>query len=320
LVDWSGDRWDPVNAGRLLLLVTGLVTSVTAPLLHLNRADWQVLLAVGVVMIGILATSYVIPWTRMPRRATVLFPLSVWIALAVLGLAAHGLGSNFTGLTAIGFAYLGLTQSTTTCLTMIPPAVVTFLGAYDGWSSALVSRLPLAIIVWALLAVLVAELIAHQQALTEQLRTAANTDVLTGVANRRDLEHRLLKVTDGDALVLCDLDNFKHLNDTLGHAAGDRVLADFGLVLSNSLRESDYAARYGGEEFALILPCTNPVEAQAALTRVRQQWSAMQHTVTFSAGVAMHHGANTAETLEAADQALYLAKNNGRNRDVLSAH
>jgi diguanylate cyclase (GGDEF)-like protein len=116
--------------------------------------------------------------------------------------------------------------------------------------------------------------------------------------------------------VICDLDHFKRLNDTQGHAAGDRVLAEFGMVLHSCLREQDYAARYGGEEFALLLPATGISQAAATLARLRQCWSLLQPGVTFSAGLASF-GPNqsAAEVLAIADQALYAAKAAGRNRD-----
>jgi diguanylate cyclase (GGDEF)-like protein len=85
---------------------------------------------------------------------------------------------------------------------------------------------------------------------------------------------------------MCDLDHFKRLNDTQGHAAGDLILAEFGLVLQTCLREGDYAARYGGEEFALLLPQTTTSQTTAALQRLHQGWAILQPDITFSAGSA----------------------------------
>jgi diguanylate cyclase (GGDEF)-like protein len=117
-------------------------------------------------------------------------------------------------------------------------------------------------------------------------------------------------------LIICDLDHFKRLNDSLGHAAGDRVLAEFGLVVRSCLREKDYAARYGGEEFALLLPTTSQAQAALTLLRLRQCWTVLQPAVTFSSGVATFRHSDTAEeTLAAADRALYAAKDGGRNCD-----
>jgi diguanylate cyclase len=140
------------------------------------------------------------------------------------------------------------------------------------------------------------------------------------VANRRDLALRLATAEPGDALVLCDLDHFKQLNDTKGHHVGDKVLAEFGALLRASLRGRDYCARYGGEEFVLILPGTAVDQALVTLARMHEHWAVLRPDTTFSAGVAsctVHRGHT--ETLAAADAALYTAKKAGRNCDRTEA-
>ena len=316
LLGWVNMQWHPAGGGRLLLLATGVLTTLTAPLIQPDAHSWRVLAGVGAAMTALLLASFLVPWTRLPRSATLAFPVAVWGALAVLGPAAHGLGANFTGMIVLGFAYIGLTQSTATALKMILPAMVAYVLAYNGWSTALAGRLPIALAIWVILAVVLAGLVERQAVLTDKLLTAAHTDALTGVANRRDLEHRLSTARSGDTLVMCDLDNFKRLNDVRGHAAGDRVLAEFGMVLLACLREEDYAARYGGEEFALLLRDTDRTQARATLQRLRSKWASLQPDVTFSTGFAVRGPGRTGvETLEAADRALYSAKAAGRDRD-----
>ncbi len=183
------------------------------------------------------------------------------------------------------FAYTGLTQPARTSLALVPPAAAAYVAAMGGWSTALGVRLLIVTSVWVLLSQLLAALTSRQQALAEALRTAALTDPLTGLANRRDLQLRLAELAPGDTVALLDLDHFKQLNDTLGHAAGDRVLAEFGLLLRAGLRDSDYSARYGGEEFTVLLPRTPIGQAQAALTRLRARWQVLHPDVTFSAGL-----------------------------------
>jgi diguanylate cyclase (GGDEF)-like protein len=317
VIVWTGAQWEPVGGGRLLLLVTGVVVTLTAPLVDHGFRNWQLLAEVAVAMSCLLIASYTVPWLQLPRRATLMFPFSVAVALAALGLLGHGLGANFAGLLTLCFAYVGLTQTTATCVLSLPVATAGYVASYDGWSNPVLARLPIALAVWTLLAVLLAELIERQNTMTGQLHTIANTDALTGIGNRRDLEHRLSATRVGDALVMCDLDHFKKVNDSLGHTVGDAILADFGSVMRTCLREGDYAGRYGGEEFVLVLTGTSPAEAAATLRRLRQHFATLQPDITFSAGIATCSGRSPAETLRAADRALYRAKDLGRNRDCV---
>ena len=167
--------------------------------------------------------------------------------------------------------------------------------------------------------------------LYEWLRKTAITDGLTGVFNRRyfaDQFTRLCERTERDgralALIIFDVDNFKDLNDTLGHQAGDAALRELGAVLRDGVRPSDFAARYGGEEFAVVLPDTELAIAMPIAERLRQsmhsRWAAAGlGEVTASAGVASAPttGPHDPERLlGAADRALYAAKTGGRNRTV----
>jgi diguanylate cyclase (GGDEF)-like protein len=313
---WVFAQWQPVSGGRLLVLASGTVVAVTVPLLKPQVQTWELLGQVSAAMILGLIVSFFLPWSRLPQSSTVVFPVSVWIAVAMVGIGADGLGANFTGLFVLGFAYLGISHTVGTIVKLLPAAIACYVAANDGWSAALTPRLLIAMSVWVLLALLIAELVNRQNGLASKLRRAAQTDALTGLGNRRDLDHRVALARAGDTLVICDLDHFKRLNDTLGHAAGDRVLAEFGLVLLTCLRENDYAARYGGEEFALVLTATDTTSARALLQRLRQQWAVLQPDVTFSAGTATcHDDRSSGQTLIAADQALYAAKAAGRNRD-----
>ena len=147
----------------------------------------------------------------------------------------------------------------------------------------------------------------------------ARTDALTGLLNRRALDDRLAEARDGDAIVMCDLDHFKDLNDRDGHAAGDRVLAEFGALLTAALRGQDAAGRYGGEEFVLILAETSPEAALDVLLRMRAAWFSAQPGLTFSSGIAaVADSTPSAVALAAADEALYASKQAGRNCDHIS--
>lgn len=159
----------------------------------------------------------------------------------------------------------------------------------------------------------------------------ALVDGLTGLANRRHaaetLEHELARADrfgGAVALVLCDLDSFKSVNDRHGHLVGDEVLRELGSVLRESLRAVDLAARWGGEEFALLLPGTDALGAERVAERARaatENRTILSHAgdpirVTASFGVASspEHGRTPDELLAAADAALYEAKRRGKNR------
>ena len=169
-------------------------------------------------------------------------------------------------------------------------------------------------------------------ALQAQLREQALHDPLTGLLNRRALEERHAQETraaaaDGSplALVLLDLDHFKRVNDTHGHAVGDAVLRDVAALLRQGLRAGDALFRIGGEEFALLLPGASPALAARRVDSLRgalaaAQLSGLAEPVTFSAGVAGvgPRAASLQALLHAADQALYQAKRDGRNRTALA--
>ncbi len=162
-----------------------------------------------------------------------------------------------------------------------------------------------------------------------RLSNEVHTDQLTQVANRRGLinafgieQAKAEREESRIALALLDIDNFKKLNDSLGHHAGDIALKSLAERAQASLRPGDMVARYGGEEFVLMLPDTPLDEAQQVLVRLQRSLSAalFQHDgkdvfVTFSAGVTLYRPGETLEAaLDRADVALYEAKHTGKNR------
>jgi diguanylate cyclase (GGDEF)-like protein len=156
-------------------------------------------------------------------------------------------------------------------------------------------------------------------------RQDAETDALTGLMNRRALferyEHRRLGAFV--AVVAFDLDNFKHVNDSYGHAVGDDVLRLFTTIMRRNCRPMDQAVRLGGEEFALVMPRILPENAERMAESIRAELAAefMQTDMgplrcTVSAGIAFgaKEGSSFEDVLRRADQALYEAKRDGRNR------
>jgi diguanylate cyclase (GGDEF)-like protein len=154
---------------------------------------------------------------------------------------------------------------------------------------------------------------------SQALREESLRDELTGLGNRRYANLALADAAPGDAIVEIDLDHFKELNDTRGHAAGDEVLQALAAHLRTALREDDTAARLGGDEFLLILRGVRD-NASATLDRLELQWRAADPPVTYSAGIAVRgEGESAEETLARADAALLAAKRRGRDRVSIAA-
>jgi diguanylate cyclase (GGDEF)-like protein len=171
--------------------------------------------------------------------------------------------------------------------------------------------------------------------LHEEIRMMAFTDGLTGLYNHRHFQEKLRgefkraeRYNEKITLILTDIDHFKKINDTYGHPAGDAVLKSFSETIKSTVREIDIPARYGGEEFAILVVRADKKEAKKIAERIRK--NVMDHEfkadrqslrVTVSLGIASYpsDASSKEELLEKADQALYGAKEGGRNRTVLYA-
>ncbi len=165
--------------------------------------------------------------------------------------------------------------------------------------------------------------------LRDELQDQAIRDPLTGLFNRRYLQETLNRELNrarrGDypiSVVMMDLDDFKQVNDTYGHKAGDQALRSLGEIIRSHIRESDIACRFGGEEFVLVLPETNPQIAGQRAEHIRREFQSTKSfkekkdiTPTLSAGVAAFpaNGKTAEIILDAADQAMYAAKARGGN-------
>jgi len=178
-------------------------------------------------------------------------------------------------------------------------------------------------------AVGLSERVAELEGELRRLSEEVSTDQLTQIANRRGLmqafdaeKARMERGQTELSIGLLDVDNFKRLNDELGHAAGDTALKSLAEVVSKALRPTDLVARYGGEEFVVLLPDTPVQEGEQILTRLQRSLSGglfmheqRQVFVTFSAGVTLYRQGEAIEAaLERADEALYEAKRTGKNR------
>lgn len=178
--------------------------------------------------------------------------------------------------------------------------------------------------------------ISERKAGERELRRLATTDTLTGLPNRRyflerlDQElgrfHRHHKVV---ALAMLDIDHFKRVNDSYGHAAGDAVLRHFAELLPESLRKTDLAGRLGGEEFAVLLPGSDLDGAQVYAERLRERVAttpcqvgefSIKYTISIGVTLFVVQDESHDQPLARADDGLYRAKENGRNRVELVAY
>lgn len=178
--------------------------------------------------------------------------------------------------------------------------------------------------------VLVLRDITHERALAARLEHQATHDPLTGLTNRREFEARVTAAIEEHrvhateyALLYLDLDQFKVINDTCGHAAGDGLIRKIAWLINDQLRGSDVLARLGGDEFGALLRDIRGDDAVALadgirrrIAELRYDWEGRIFAVNSSIGVIVIDDtlATVSDALSAADQACYLAKDNGRNR------
>jgi two-component system, cell cycle response regulator len=208
-------------------------------------------------------------------------------------------------------------------LDFVPPAAALPAGDYEGLVSILVRLIALDM-----------TLATDTYHLSEirALQSQASTDALTGLFNHgaimTELHQRMARAREQRrslCIAMVDIDFFKKVNDTYGHLAGDRVLAEVASRIRAAVRSFDIAGRYGGEEFLLVFSDTDLQMAQVVAERVRQAVAATpvanegkQIPVTISLGVALASGSDIPDQIiERADRALYVAKTAGRNRTAL---
>jgi diguanylate cyclase (GGDEF)-like protein len=168
------------------------------------------------------------------------------------------------------------------------------------------------------------------ESMNGRLRQLTKIDFLTGLFNRGHWEENLLqefkrlqRYNHQSTLLMCDIDHFKRINDTYGHAAGDEVIRAVADAVRSNLRATDIAGRYGGEEYAILLVDTNIEQAACLAERLRQSveklkinYNSQQLGATISVGLAQHdkNMAEHRQWIEAADKGLYQSKAAGRNK------
>ncbi len=242
-----------------------------------------------------------IPYIALPLLGLLARSTVLVIALAVAGTALTGIGLTFS---PVGADY----------------------------TTALANRTMSAVLVW-IVALIALRHLYLGNSLKRRLQEQAMTDPLTGLYNRRHVFARLeselrryKRYGDRLSVILIDADHFKAVNDTHGHAAGDRTLKRIADICRSEVRETDVVGRFGGEEFIVLLPQTDAASAAVVAERIRKAMhDDAAHTdavhVTLSLGVAeVGPQASTFDTLlKLADEALYAAKRAGRDRVATSS-
>ena len=225
----------------------------------------------------------------------------------------------------------GVVFASVVLLLLRTAAVFWYVGAtmteadYSGSLASVTLQLLLVIVSLAVAGVL---FVMYGMEIVRRLTETSETDPLTGLLNRRGLEARIASLADngpaGDAsyaVVMADIDRFKSVNDTHGHAAGDAVIKAFARLLREAARDNDFVVRWGGEEFLVVIAHAEAGVARLFAEAVRARWETLRHdrlggrSVTASFGIAVWHGGQDLTSAgRAADTALYRAKSEGRNR------
>jgi diguanylate cyclase (GGDEF)-like protein len=267
------------------------------------------------------------PWARWSSSATLaLVPVGFGL-LAVGQRVAPGAPSVYGVWFVVVFAWVGFWHAPRTALALAPLGALAYVGPFVGvptTPTGAISSVAIAIPAGAILGEVLAakmQTIRRTEAALVEARTllerANLTDDLTGVGNRRRANALLDSLEPGDGVVLMDLDHFKVVNDTMGHAEGDRVLTQMGEYLRSAVRDVDTVARFGGEEFLVVLRQAGQ-DAHEVSMRLVEGWRELGPAVTLSAGAAVHRaGRGPSDTFRAADTALYAAKTGGRDRAAL---
>lgn len=145
-------------------------------------------------------------------------------------------------------------------------------------------------------------------------------DGITGLSTRNELDNHLVTLNKESVIVICDIDDFKLVNDTYGHPKGDIILKELGTIIKRNIRESDFAGRYGGEEFLIIFNTNNVELVKLRIDKINYEFAncGIIPNISFSAGISVfNQSKHIKEVIDEADSALYEAKNSGKNKCVI---
>ena len=149
---------------------------------------------------------------------------------------------------------------------------------------------------------------------------ALKKDKLTGLATRENLDNYISKLNEDSVFVLCDIDDFKKVNDTYGHVFGDKILSILGKIIRQNIRHDDFAGRYGGEEFLIIFNTSDIQAVKKRVSKMNRKFNenSMNLNLSFSAGISRYDGTKkVTDVVKEADIALYYVKNHGKNNSAI---
>lgn len=283
--------------------------------------------AISLVALAAAAVLWRAPAQRWPARASLVAVPLAFFLLALSQRLSPGAPEAYGVWFVVVFAWVGFWHPPRTGLYLAPFGAVAYVAPFIGMPNVPATAMG-SVLVAVPAGVTLGEVVAAQMAILRRtqrevaearalLERASLTDDLTGLGNRRRANSLLDGMQPGDGLLILDLDEFKAVNDTLGHGEGDLVLSKVGAFLQEVVRGEDTVARFGGEEFVIVLRAGGHRLPEIA-DRLLASWRAEGCLVTMSAGGATHHEHQSpADTFRRADQALYAAKGAGRDRAVI---
>jgi diguanylate cyclase (GGDEF)-like protein len=312
---------------RIALLLSWLSAALLLPftLLHAMQGRVLLVLAIGLVQAVLVVDAWALHRSRRPPVPYALMGC-VFVAGVCSSIALQGINGSFWAYPTIFILYFILRRSVALLLSA---ALVVGVTAVAWWvlGPPIAVRLLATLLLTLVMVNVVLNVIGDLQ---RALQHQAITDALTGAFNRRHLETELSRLVAGDrsascnAMLAIDVDHFKRINDRFGHATGDEVLKRVVAELTARKRKGDTLFRTGGEEFVLLLPGASRDDALRAAESLRQRIEQAEllpgEVVTVSIGLATRRADQpVADWARGADQALYEAKRQGRNRVVVSA-
>ncbi|MBB6427438.1 diguanylate cyclase [Sphingopyxis sp. JAI128] len=322
ILAWQVDP-TPVGIGIFLTFLLALSFALVGVALHYRALPpWRAMAAIWALTILAVPVIFSLTYGSTPRLA--LYQLPYVAMQALLGLVIWRSGRR----QPLDLLLIAL-QAIAAAIYVAKPFIAAVIGtasAPQGYMATTYAAISQSGSVVTLMAIALVLLLVMMRDSTAEMIAHSETDTLSGVLNRRGFEHHaelaLLRGGDAAVLVAADLDHFKTINDSFGHAAGDGVIAHFAAILADAAPSGAIVGRIGGEEFAVLIPGGLLPEGRAYAETVRAAFAAAQmpalgidRGVTASFGVAQRSVDDRLfELSRRADAALYRAKSGGRNR------